>query len=45
MYAGLDACFVKEYNVAVHAHPTPSELLMAREQYLSTSLDDISVSF
>jgi hypothetical protein len=30
---GVDACFVKDYSVAVHAHSTPSGLLMAREQY------------
>jgi hypothetical protein len=24
--AGVDACFMKEYSVDVHAHPTPSGL-------------------
>jgi hypothetical protein len=32
--AGVDACFVKEYSIAVQAHPTPSGLLTARYQYL-----------
>jgi hypothetical protein len=29
---GVDACFVKEYSVAVHAHLTPSRLLVERVQ-------------
>jgi hypothetical protein len=34
--ARVNACFVKDYSVAVHAHPTPNGLLMAREQYVCT---------
>jgi hypothetical protein len=34
--AGVDACFVKEYSVAVRAHPTPSRLIVAHSQYLNT---------
>jgi hypothetical protein len=32
--AEVDACFVKEYITGVHAHPTPSGLLVARYQYV-----------
>jgi hypothetical protein len=32
--AGVDACFLIEYSVAVHAHPFPSELLLAHRQYI-----------
>jgi hypothetical protein len=32
--ADMAACFVKEYSVAVHTHPTPSGLVVARCQYL-----------
>jgi hypothetical protein len=34
VYTEVDACFLKEYSVAVHAHPTSSGLLMARGQYI-----------
>jgi hypothetical protein len=31
--AGVNACCMKEYSIAIHAHPTLSRLLSAHGEY------------